>query len=569
MEMRILVLLFCHGNEENGRRACTNGNSTTADQSKIRKAHFISASEQYQGSLNIQKAGEEEKMLSTVNFCIIATMVVYLLGMLAIGFIFSKGNSNSTDFYLGGRRMGPIVTAMSAEASDMSSWLLMGLPGLAYLSGVCDPGWTAIGLGAGTWLNWFFVARRLRRYSANINAITVPEFYSRRYHDKSNVLNAIAALVIIVFFIPYTASGFAACGKLFNSLFGVDYGVAMLVSALIIVAYTIMGGFRAVSTTDLIQSIVMTIALFVVVFFGISKAGGLEAVMDNARELPGYLTLNATYDAGTGTAQPYGILTTVSMLAWGLGYFGMPHILLRFMAIEDEKKLVLSRRVATVWVFIAMSVAIFIGVVGLGMTKAGALEFLDGSSSETIIVKIAGLISQNGIFPAIIAGLILAGILAATMSTADSQMLAAASSVSQNILQDFFHIKLSEKRSLLIARITIVVISLIGVFLAQDPDSSVFGIVSFAWAGFGGAFGAVTLCSLFWKRSNRWGALVGMISGGVMVFVWKYAVRPLGGIWDIYELLPAFLVSLACIVVVSLLTKAPEEDIVKEFEAAK
>ena len=508
-------------------------------------------------------------MLSTVNFCIIATIVIYLLGMLAIGFIFSKGNSNSTDFYLGGRKMGPIVTAMSAEASDMSSWLLMGLPGLAYLSGICDPGWTAIGLGVGTWLNWFFVARKLRRYSANINAITVPEFYSRRYHDKSNVLNAIAAVVIIVFFIPYTASGFAACGKLFHSLFGVDYGVAMLVSAAVIVGYTIMGGFRAVSTTDLIQSIVMTIALFVVVFFGISQAGGLNAVLDNARELSGYLTMNASYDVSAGSASPYGTLTIISTLAWGLGYFGMPHILLRFMAIEDEKKLVLSRRVATIWVFIAMSVAIFIGVVGLGMTKAGALDFLEGSSSETIIVKIAGLISQNGIFPAIVAGLILAGILAATMSTADSQMLAAASSVSQNILQDFFHIKLSEKRSLLIARLTIVVISLIGVFLARDPDSSVFGIVSFAWAGFGGAFGAVTLCSLFWKRSNRWGALAGMISGGVMVFVWKYAVRPLGGIWNIYELLPAFLVSLVCIIVVSLLTKEPEEDIVREFEAAK
>lgn len=509
-------------------------------------------------------------MLSTVNFCIIATMVIYLIGMLAIGYIFSKENSNSTDFYLGGRKMGPIVTAMSAEASDMSSWLLMGLPGLAYLSGICDPGWTAIGLGIGTWLNWFFVARRLRRYSANINAITVPEFYSKRYHDESNILNLIAAIVIIVFFVPYTASGFSACGKLFSGLFGVDYGIAMMVSALVIVLYTVMGGFRAVSTTDLIQSIVMTIALFVVVIFGVSKAGGLEAVMDNARELPGYLTMNATYDVETGTAQPYGILTTISMLAWGLGYFGMPHILLRFMAIKDEKKLVLSRRIATIWVFIAMSVAIFIGVVGLGMTKAGALEFLStSSSSETIIVKIAGLLSQYGVFPAIIAGLILAGILAATMSTADSQMLAAASSMSQNILQDFFHVKLSERQSLLIARITIVVISAIGVFLARDQDSSVFNIVSFAWAGFGGAFGALTLCSLFWKRSNRWGALAGMLSGGLTVFIWKYAIRPLGGIWNIYELLPAFLVSLAFIIGVSLLTEEPEKEIEEEFEAAK
>lgn len=506
---------------------------------------------------------------STINFCIIATIVVYLLAMLAIGFVFSKNNSDSKDFYLGGRKMGPIVTAMSAEASDMSSWLLMGLPGLAYLTGVANPAWTAIGLGIGTWFNWLIVARRLRRYSANINAITVPEFYSKRYHDNSNVLNAIAALVIIVFFIPYTASGFAACGKLFNSLFGVDYMVAMLISAAVIVGYTIMGGFKAVSTTDLIQSIVMTIALVVVVTFGISKAGGVEAVIDNAKSLPGYLSMKASYDVGTNSSTPYSFLTIVSTIAWGLGYFGMPHILLRFMAIKDEKKLVLSRRIATIWVFIAMGITIFIGMVGLGMTKAGELGFLSGSSSETIIVEIAGLISRHGVLAAIVAGLILAGILAATMSTADSQMLAAASSVSQNIVQDFFKVKISEKKSLLVARLTIAVISLIGVFLARDPNSSVFNIVSFAWAGFGGAFGAVTLCALFWKRSNKWGALAGMIGGGVMVFVWKYAISRLGGAWSIYELLPAFIFSLILDIVVSLLTKKPDETIAREFEAAK
>lgn len=507
-------------------------------------------------------------MISTISFCLITTIVVYLLMMLVIGFVFSKNNSNSEDFYLGGRKMGPIVTAMSAEASDMSSWLLMGLPGVAYLSGMSDPAWTAIGLGVGTWVNWLLVARKIRRYSANINAITVPDFYSKRYHDKSNVLNLIAAIVIIVFFIPYTASGFAACGKLFNSLFGVDYMTAMVISALIIVGYTIMGGFKAVSTTDLIQSIVMTIALIVVVCFGVTTAGGFGAVMDNAKELPGYLSMTATHDIANGTSNTYGFLTIVSTMAWGLGYFGMPHILVRFMAVEDEKKLVLSRRIATVWVFIAMTVAIFIGIVGLGMTKAGALKFLEGSSSETIIVEIAGLISSYGIFPAIVAGVILAGILAATMSTADSQMLAAASSVSQNIVQDFFKVKLSEKQSLLVARFTIIVISIIGIFLAKDPNSSVFGIVSFAWAGFGGAFGAVTLCALFWKRSNRWGALAGMISGGIMVFVWKYAVRPLGGVWNIYELLPAFIVSLLFVVIVSMLTEKPEASIVKEFDEA-
>ena len=423
-----------------------------------------------------------------------------------MGFAYSKTNNDSTDFYLGGRKMGPLVTAMSAEASDMSSWLLMGMPGLAYLTGIASPGWTAIGLALGTWLNWLIVARRLRRYSANLDAITVPQFLSLRFHDQRNLLNALGAVIIIVFFVPYTASGFAACGKLFHSLFGVDYMAAMLVSALIIVGYTILGGFRAVTTTDLIQSMVMSLALIAVLGYGIAVAGGWGAVVENAQSLSGYLTMTASHDAVTGGAASYSLLDIVSTMAWGLGYFGMPHILLRFMAIEDEKKLVLSRRIATVWVVIAMAASIVIGMVGLGMTKVGALEFLSGSSSETLIVHIASLISQHGVLAAVLAGLILAGILAATMSTADSQMLAAASSVSQNILQEFGHLKLSKKQSLFAARLTIICVSVVGVVLARDPNSSVFGIVSFAWAGFGGAFGAVVLCALFWKRCN-WRAL--------------------------------------------------------------
>ena len=495
--------------------------------------------------------------------CIIVTIVVYLAAMLLVGFAYSKTNNDSADFYLGGRKMGPLVTAMSAEASDMSSWLLMGMPGLAYLTGIASPGWTAIGLALGTWLNWLIVARRLRRYSANLDAITVPQFLSLRFHDQRNLLNALGAVIIIVFFVPYTASGFAACGKLFHSLFGVDYMAAMLVSALVIVGYTILGGFRAVTTTDLIQSVVMSLALIAVLGYGIVVAGGWGAVVENAQSLSGYLTMTASHDAVTGGAASYSLLDIVSTMAWGLGYFGMPHILLRFMAIEDEKKLVLSRRIATVWVVIAMAASIVIGMVGLGMTRVGALEFLSGSSSETLIVRIASLISQHGVLAAVLAGLILAGILAATMSTADSQMLAAASSVSQNILQEFGHLKLSEKQSLFAARLTIICVSVVGV------DSSVFGIVSFAWAGFGGSFGAVVLCALFWKRCNWQGALAGMLCGGLMVFVWKYLVSPLGGVFGIYELLPAFLVSLAVCAVVSLVTPAPTEDILAEFDAAK
>ena len=373
-----------------------------------------------------------------------------------------------------------------------------------------------------------------------------------------------AALVIIIFFIPYTASGFSACGKLFSTLFGMDYLTAMLISAAVIVIYTVMGGFLAASFTDLIQSIIMTVALVVVLGFGVTQAGGVEAVLDNARSLTDYLSLIRIHDPATGGSEPYGLLTICSLLAWGLGYFGMPHILVRFMAIEEEKKLKLSRRVATSWVVISMAVAIIIGLVGNAMTSTGVLENL--ADSETIIVRIASLISQFGPLPALLAGVILAGILAATMSTADSQLLAASSSVSQDLGNDFLKRDFSGKRGMIVARAVMVGISLIAAFLARDPDSSVFRVVSFAWAGFGAAFGPVMLMALFWKRSNKWGALAGMVVGGVMVFVWKFLIAPLGGVWAIYELLPAFLCSLVAIVVVSLLTPAPEQSVVQIFE---
>lgn len=373
-----------------------------------------------------------------------------------------------------------------------------------------------------------------------------------------------AALVIIIFFIPYTASGFSACGKLFSTLFGMDYLTAMLISAAVIVIYTVMGGFLAASFTDLIQSIIMTVALVVVLGFGVTQAGGVEAVLDNARSLTDYLSLIRIHDPATGGSEPYGLLTICSLLAWGLGYFGMPHILVRFMATEEEKKLKLSRRVATSWVVISMAVAIIIGLVGNAMTSAGVLENL--ADSETIIVRIASLISQFGPLPALLAGVILAGILAATMSTADSQLLAASSSVSQDLGNDFLKRDFSGKRGMIVARAVMVGISLIAAFLARDPDSSVFRVVSFAWAGFGAAFGPVMLMALFWKQSNKWGALAGMVVGGVMVFVWKFLIAPLGGVWAIYELLPAFLCSLVAIVVVSLLTPAPEQSVVQIFE---
>lgn len=504
---------------------------------------------------------------STIGILIVIGL--YLVMMLVIGFIYSKKNDDANDFYLGGRRLGPFVTAMSAEASDMSSWLLMGLPGLAYLTGICDAAWTAIGLAIGTYLNWLLVAKRLRRYSVKTNSITLPDFFSDRYRDKSRIILTVSAVFIVVFFVPYTASGFAACGKLFSSLFGIDYTTAMIISAVVIVGYTALGGFLAASTTDFIQSIVMTIALFIVVLFGVNVAGGWDVVMNNAKELPGFLSMTSIHNAETGGADSYGIITIVSTLAWGLGYFGMPHVLLRFMATKDEKNIKTSRRIASVWVVISMGVAILIGVIGYSMTKAGAVEALEGSASETLIIKIAQLLSQNGFIAIIGAGLIIAGILACTMSTADSQLLAASSSISENVLKGVFKINLSKKATMIIARATVIAIAAVAVVIAWDPNSSVFNIVSFAWAGFGAVFGPVMLCALFWKRSNKYGIIAGMVTGGVTIFVWKYVVRPLGGVWNIYELLPAFIVALVFIVVVSMLTPAPEKEITDEFEAVK
>ena len=505
--------------------------------------------------------------MTSTGISILSAIVIYLIAMLSIGVLCSKRNKTADDFYLGGRKLGPFVTAMSAEASDMSSWLLMGLPGVAYLCGVAEASWTAIGLAIGTYLNWLIVAKRIRCYTQTCQATTIPAFFSARFRDKSNLLSVIAAIVIIIFFVPYTASGFAACGKLFNSLFGMDYVTAMIICAAIIVFYTMTGGFLAASTTDFIQSIVMTVALVVVLGYGVVNAGGFANVFENAANLPGYLQFTNTYNPETAQAIPYSTLTICSLLAWGLGYFGMPHVLLRFMAIENAEKLKLSRRVATIWVVISLAVAVLIGIVGLGMTANGAMISL--SDPERIIVEIAKLVSEHNIAAAFLAGLIIAGILAATMSTADSQLLAASSSVSQNIVKEKLFPSISEKTTMLIARLTLVVIAIVAAFLASDPDSNVFRIVSFAWAGFGASFGPVVLFALFWKRTTKWGAFAGMVVGGAMVFIWKYCIATLGGVLAIYELLPAFVLACIAIVVVSLLTPAPSDEIVAEFESVK
>ena len=456
--------------------------------------------------------------MTTSQIGIIISILAYLAMMLLVGFVSSRETNDVKDFYLGGRKLGPFVTAMSAEASDMSSYLLMGVPGLAYFSGIADAGWTAFGLIVGTYLNWLFIAKRLRNYTAEVDAITIPDYFKKRFEDNSNIILCIGALFILVFFVPYTASGFSACGKLFSSLFGVNYQLAMIVSAVIIVGYTTTGGFLAASKTDFIQSIVMTIALFFVVGYGIVTAGGISAVMENISSLPGFIDVNATYNNATNSSSPYGLFSKITMFCWGLGYFGMPHILLRFMAIRNASELKLSRRIASVWVVFSLSIAVFLGVVGRSLSQSGALRSLiddnnlsSSAKAETLIVVLAQKISEHSFLFALLAGLVIAGILASTMSTADSQLIAASSSVSENIIQETFGIKLSEAAAMFTARITLITVAVFGVIIAWDPNSSVFGIVSFAWAGFGAVFGPCMILSLYWKRMNRFGAMAGMI----------------------------------------------------------
>ena len=505
--------------------------------------------------------------MNTSDIIIMITILAYMGMMVVIGAVFSKKNSSVGDFYLGGRKLGPIVTAMSAEASDMSSWLLMGLPGVAYLTGGAEAGWTAIGLAIGTYLNWLIVAKRLRVYSQRCSAITIPDFISNRYRDSKKILMGITALIILIFFVPYTASGFSACGKLFSSLFGWDYHAAMIISAVIIIAYTCTGGFLAASFTDLIQSIVMTLALISIVIFGINSAGGFDNVIDNAKNISGYFSLSHIHNTETGGSDKYSALTIASLLAWGLGYFGMPHILLRFMAIEDRNKIKTSRRIASVWVVISMTIAIFIGFIGNKITAIGKIDQLDAADSERVVIKLAQYMSEHHTGLAVIAGLVFAGILACTMSTSDSQLLAASSSMSENILKGVFGVKLSDKQSMMVARGVLLIIAILGVILAWDKDSSVFRVVSFAWAGFGATFGPVMLTALFWKRSNKYGAIAGLISGAVMVFAWKFGISKLGGAFAIYELLPAFITATVFIIAVSLLTPAPEKEVTEEFDS--
>ena len=509
---------------------------------------------------------------------ILVAMIIYMAVVIAIGLIYAKkANQNSENYFLGGRSLGPWVTALSAEASDMSGWLLMGLPGVAYWCGLADAAWTAIGLALGTYFNWLVVSKRLRRYSVRANnSITLPDFFSNRFREDKKVIMSLSALFILVFFTVYAASCFVTCGKLFSTLFGTPYIAMMILGAVFVLIYTILGGFLAESASDLMQAVVMFIALGAIVVVGIVQAGGLGAVIENAKSIPGFFeffgiaepTLNAAgeqvVEAGApvfGEASKYGVLRICSMLAWGLGYFGMPQVLLRFMAIRKEEELKDSRRIAMIWVVISLAVAVFIGIAGRAIFPTGHLT---ATASENIFITLS-----TSFLPPILAGFVMAGILAATISSSDSYLLIASSAVAKNIYQGIFKKNATDKQVMTITRITLLTIAAIAVLIALDEKSVIFSIVSFAWAGFGATFGPIMLFSLFWKRTNRAGAIAGMVGGATMVFVWKLLISKLGGVFGIYELLPAFIFSAICIVVVSLCTAPPSKEIEEDFESIK
>lgn len=509
---------------------------------------------------------------------IFIAMCAYMAFVIGIGLYYAKrANESSENYFLGGRTLGPWVTAMSAEASDMSGWLLMGLPGVAYWCGLSDAIWTAIGLGIGTYVNWLFVAKRLRRYSAVAgDAITVPDFFSNRFKENKKVIMTIAALFILIFFTVYAASCFVTVGKLFSTLFGVKYQYMMVAGALFVVLYTILGGFLAESASDFMQAIVMVFVLVFVFIVGTSVAGGISAVLKNAKDIPGFFEffgiaqptvvdgVQQVSEAGKplfGEAGHYGFLTILSTLSWGLGYFGMPQVLLRFMAIRKSEEITMSRRIATVWCFVSLFAAVSIGMIGRALYPS---ELLTQSSAESIFILMA-----TKLLPALFAGIAMAGILAATISSSDSYLLIAASAFAKNIYQGVIKKNANDQEVMVVSRVVLILISILGMIIALDETSVIFTVVSFAWAGFGATFGPIMLFSLFWKRTTRSGTIAGMISGGVMVFVWKLLLKPLGGIFGIYELLPAFIISCIVIVIVSLISEEPSEEIQKEFELAK
>ena len=514
---------------------------------------------------------EEGKYMTTSNIvAILIAFVAYLIFMIIIGAIYMKKTNNVDDYFLGGRGLNGWVAALSAQASDMSGWLLMGLPGSIYALGT-GQAWIAIGLFIGTVLNWLIISGRLRRYTivAN-NSVTLPAYFENRFHDKKRILLTISSVVITIFFLVYTASALAAGGKLFTSVFGIDYHMALAIGAFVILAYTFMGGFMAVCVTDFVQGTLMLIGLLVVPIVAYAMVSGEITSILEQSQVAGcsgaYLSL--LYNNG----EPYQAIDVISQLAWGLGYCGMPHILTRFMAVKNEKELKKSKGIAIIWVAISLVAACVIGVIGRAYLFPTILGTEGAASTESVFIEMITKVFTKDFALPFIGGIFLCGILAAIMSTADSQLLVTASAVSKDIYKDILHPKADEQKVLKVSRITVIAVSVAAFLIAWDPNNSIMNLVSNAWAGLGAAFGPTVVLSLFWKRINLTGAIAGIASGALTVIIWDY-IPIVGGqtpgeATGLYSLAIGFAISVICIVVFSLLTKAPSEEMVREFEKA-
>ncbi|RZQ13468.1 sodium/proline symporter PutP [Vibrio vulnificus] len=486
------------------------------------------------------------------SFAITGTFIAYLILMVAIGVYAYKKTSSSSDYFLGGRSLGPWPAALSAGASYMSGWLLLGLPGYAYAAGI-ESFWLAGGLLVGTWANWLVSAKRLRTYSIQTDALTLPEFLSRRFDDKSKLIQTISAFFILLFFLFYTSSGLVAGGKLFETVFGLDYSTAVIIGTLCVVSYTLFGGFLAVSWTDLVQGLLMAAALMIVPI-AVMEGGFGQLATDMHNINPELLTL---WNDAKG--EPLSAIAIISLVAWGLGYFGQPHILARFKASRTNRELGTARRIAVGWTALSMAGAILVGLVGLVWVNGHpGTELADGEKIFMLLV--------NTVFHPVIAGILLAAILAAVMSTADSQLLVSSSALAEDFYKQVIKPDASSQEIVMVGRIGVVVISIIALILAMTPDSSVLGLVSYAWAGFGAAFGPAVVLSLYWKGMNRNGALAGILIGGITIVVWKQLT---GGWFDVYEIVPGIIFSTIAIVGVSKLTGGADNTVLeqhREFE---
>lgn len=517
---------------------------------------------------------EEEKM-STNNIIVLCAFAAYMIFMIVIGFVCSKGTKNNEDYFLGGRNLGGWTAALSAQASDMSGWLLMGLPGSIYLAGTGEV-WIAVGLLIGTILNWYIVSARLRKYTIVAgNSLTIPSFFQNRYRDTKGIIKIVSAIIIAIFFTVYTASAFSSGAKLFATLFSdksnyeTVYIIGLCVATLVILVYTFMGGFKAVCTTDFIQGMLMLIAILSVPVIAYAiltySTGFSDSLVANGVSNPDNFLNFFKNDDGT----PVSAVSIISNLAWGLGYFGMPHILVRFMAVKSNSEIKKSRKIAITWVVISLAASCFIGIVARGYLT----DVLDANTSETVFIRvIQQLFSGNGVL-IFIGGIFLCGILAAIMSTADSQLLVTASAVSEDMYKGAIKKNSSEKSALLVGKIAVIAVAVIAFFIALDPKSSIMGLVSDAWAGFGSAFGPVVLLALFWKRSTLPGAISGMAVGALTVIVWDY-IPLVNGVTlykatGLYSLVLGFAFALIVNIIVSLITKKPSKEILNEFDSIK